>query len=84
MNLLERIGRRARVMGRMARTLDVNFADRIARDEGEVARYRGAVMRCAFCRHEAACQDWMDGQEHAAQAPKYCRNKDLLDSLSPN
>ena len=84
MNLFERIGRRAGVMGRMARTLDVDFAGRIARDEGAAAQYRGAVMRCAFCRHENACQGWMDGNEHAARAPEYCRNKDLLDSLSPN
>lgn len=82
MKILEKFSHRAEVMGQMAQTLGVDFGGRIACDHSAAAQYRGAVMRCASCTHEAECLSWMNGQKNAKEAPKYCKNKDLLDSLS--
>jgi len=84
MKILETFSRRADVMGRMAQTLGVDFGARIARDHGVAEQYRNAVMRCASCTHEAECLNWMNGHKDAKEAPKYCKNKDLLDNLSPD
>ena len=82
MGLFDKIDRRTAVMTRMAQTLDVDFPETIARAPGAVRDYRQAVMRCVACGHEGECTAWMDAHPHAAEAPDYCRNKDILESLA--
>lgn len=82
MGLLNKIDHRADVMTRMAETLDVDFAAAIAQSPEIVRTYRQAVMRCVACNHEAECTTWMDTHPNAAEAPDYCRNKDIMASLS--
>ena len=82
MGLLDKIDHRADVMTRMAQTLDVDFAAAIAQTPETVREYRQALMRCVACTHEAECTEWMDAHPHAAEAPDYCRNKDIMAGLS--
>lgn len=83
MGLFDKIDHRAGVMTRMADTLDVDFAAAIKHDASTVNLYRQAVMRCAACPHEDKCTAWMQDHPQADAAPEYCRNKDILESLSP-
>ena len=61
---------------------DVDFAQAVARAPENVRDYRQAVMRCVACGHEGECTAWMDTHPQAAEAPDYCRNKDILESLA--
>jgi hypothetical protein len=81
MGLLNKIDHRADVMNRMAETLDVDFAAAIAGHPEAVREYRQAVLRCVACGHEGECTAWMAEHPHAAQAPDYCRNKDIMATL---
>jgi len=82
MGLFDKIDHRAEVMTRMADTLQVDFAAEILRDASTVNVYRQAVLRCAACPHEDKCTGWMQDHSQADAAPDYCRNKDILESLS--
>jgi hypothetical protein len=82
MGLFNKIDHRAKVMTRMADTLDVDFTAAIAQSPENVRTYRQAVMRCVSCGHEGECNAWMQDHPHAAEAPDYCRNKDILESLA--
>ncbi|OAN72558.1 hypothetical protein A8B83_09280 [Rhodobacteraceae bacterium EhC02] len=82
MGLFDKIDHRAGVMTRMADTLGVDFAATIAQAPEVVREYRQAVMRCASCSHEGECKTWMQSHPHAAQAPDYCWNKDILEGLA--
>lgn len=82
MGLFNKIDHRTGVMTRMAQTLDVDFAEAMARSPETVRDYRQAVMRCVACGHEGECSTWMDTHPHAAEAPDYCRNKDIMAALS--
>ncbi|MDG1130113.1 MAG: DUF6455 family protein [Paracoccaceae bacterium] len=82
MGLFDKIDHRAGVMTRMADMLGVDFAATIAQAPEVVREYRQAVMRCASCSHEGECTTWMQSHPHAAQAPDYCRNKDILEGLA--
>jgi hypothetical protein len=82
MGLFDKIDRSALVMGRMADTLGVDFAEAVAHNPETVREYRQAVMRCAACTHENECTGWMDAHPKASQTPDYCRNKDLLERLA--
>ncbi|WP_323786236.1 DUF6455 family protein [Thalassovita sp.] len=82
MGIFKNISRHAAVMNRMAETVGANFASRIQADPEFAFQYRGAVMRCSSCKHDGDCSVWMDHHARASQAPRYCRNKDLLEALS--
>ena len=82
MGLFNKIDERAGVMGKMAETLGVDFAEKIAKDPNMVATYRDAVMRCTHCKHDGECKGWMADHAHADTTPDYCRNKDLLEQLA--
>lgn len=82
MGLLEKIDRRTGVMTRMADTLGADFAAAIAQRPEAVRDYRQAVMRCTGCGHEGECTAWMQSHPRAEEAPDYCRNKDILESLA--
>lgn len=82
MGLFDKIGRRASVMGKMAETVGVDFAEKIAQDPNMASKYREAVMRCSHCSHDGECKGWMAEHPHATETPDYCRNKDLLEGLA--
>lgn len=76
----DKIRRRSILMERMMRTLDVKkgFAD--LPNRGEVLRRASA--RCLGCGKVEACSTWLDGHDHAVEAPAYCRNHDLFARLT--
>lgn len=82
MGMFDKIGRRASVMGKMAETLGVDFAEKISQDPSVATTYREAVMRCSHCSHDGECKGWMAEHSTASETPDYCRNKDLLESLA--
>ena len=41
-----------------------------------------SVLRCTRCGQVEACQKWLSESHDTAQAPDYCRNRDLLDFLN--
>lgn len=82
MGLLNKIDHHATVMGRMAETLGVDFAESVATSPSTVRDYRQAVLRCTACTHEEDCMRWMQENPRAAAAPDYCRNKDILERLA--
>ncbi|MEZ5676101.1 hypothetical protein SAMN06265173_10139 [Thalassovita litoralis] len=82
MGLFNKIDQRAGVMGKMAETLGVDFAEKITQDPNMTATYREAVMRCSHCKHDGECTGWMAEHPHSDTTPDYCRNKDLLEQLA--
>lgn len=82
MGMFDKFGRRATVMGQMAETVDVDFAQKVAQDPAMASTYREAVMRCVHCAHDGECKGWMAEHPQATETPDYCRNKDLLEGLS--
>ena len=82
MGLFNKIDQRAGVMGKMAETLGVDFAEKIVQDPNMTATYREAVMRCSHCKHDGECTGWMAEHPHSDTTPDYCRNKDLLEQLA--
>jgi len=79
------INRHAALMNRMAETLGVDLTQAIADGRLPAEAWREAVVRCTACSDPEGCQHWL--AEHAQDehrpedAPGYCRNRDLMDSL---
>lgn len=82
MGIIDKFDRRAALMGKMAETVGVDFAEQIVSNPYQVAKYRDAVMRCMGCTHDAECKGWMADHPQAGEAPDYCHNKDLLGQLA--
>lgn len=81
MGFIDKLDRHGSIMAKMAKTLGVDFAEKIYEDPNVVTKYREAVLRCSHCQHEGECQGWMDEHASARETPDYCRNKDLLENL---
>jgi GTP cyclohydrolase III len=80
------INRHAALMNRMAETLGVDLTQAIADGRMPAEAWREAVVRCTGCSDPEGCQHWL--ADHAAdetppEAPGYCRNRALMQSLRP-
>ena len=77
---VEKMRRHSVLMERMMGTLGVK--ERIAElpHRGEVLRRASA--RCMGCGEVEACSMWLEGHDHAEEAPTYCRNHDLFARLT--
>lgn len=82
MGIFDKLDGRADLMGQMAETVGVDFAEAIIKDPEMARTYRQAVRRCAHCKHDGECKSWMKEHAHAEETPEYCLNKDILEHLA--
>jgi hypothetical protein len=78
-SLYKRVLRHIDLLDRMMTAMDVRPAVRQIPDGPELLR--NAAHRCLTCSSADRCTEFLDATEHVAEAPEYCRNKDLLDRL---
>lgn len=64
---------------RMAQTVGAQAA--LASHPSRSAVTRRAVSRCNGCAQTKGCEQWLDHNESAEEAPAYCRNHDLFERL---
>ena len=68
---LEQVLRRQRLMRRMMRTTGVDVQADAARDG---LAFLDARAKCRYCRHEGACEVWLNATDGARSAPDFCPN----------
>ncbi|MEP2718205.1 DUF6455 family protein [Pseudophaeobacter sp.] len=79
MGLFSKLGQSTDLVEGMADRLGVDFADDIVRDpETGGRKFRRAVLNCSHCSNQAGCADLQAETDHLAEAPDYCRNRDML------
>ena len=67
------------LMERMFRRLDVEDVLTSLPHGPEVLRR--AAARCAACDSASACEAWLDDAASPREAPRFCRNHDLIERL---
>jgi hypothetical protein len=83
MNMFQKLDHHAGLVNRMAETVGADLGDAIIAGTLSGQGLRAAVMSCCACDSTDACQDWLAAHaDGAAEAPCYCRNRDLLAGLS--
>lgn len=84
MGFMSRIDHHMDLLGRMADTFSVDFAEALCRGQIQGEELRSAVFRCMNCPRADACQGWIEAHgAGAAQPPDYCQNRGLLARLRP-
>lgn len=82
MGFMARVDHHMNLLGRMADTIKVDFAEALCRGQMQSEELRSAVFRCMGCARADACQGWLDIHgEGADHTPAYCQNRDLLARL---
>lgn len=82
---IDRLSRHAGLVGRMADTLGIDFAEALEHGVLTPGGLRGAVINCAGCERTGECAGWLDAHSNGAEAtPSYCRNKMVLNALARN
>lgn len=82
MGFFNKLDGRPQLMGDMANTLGIDFAEKIQKDPELVRTYRQALLQCSHCKHDGECKSWMEDHPSASETPDYCRNKELLEHLA--
>jgi hypothetical protein len=82
MNLFEKLGQHADLVGGMSERVGVDWGQALEAHPELAARYRSAVMSCTHCKKVGECKGWQEGHVHADHAPDYCLNKGLLEDLA--
>ncbi|WP_343116740.1 DUF6455 family protein [Ostreiculturibacter nitratireducens] len=77
------INRHAALMNRMGEELGLYLNEALADGTLPVETWRGAVVRCTGCSDPEDCQRWLadHAETGAEEAPGYCRNRGLMESL---
>ncbi len=79
---LDRLDRHFSLIGRMAKTLGIDPAEKMAAGHIAPETWRGAVLNCSGCDAAGKCDAWLGAHEDGASAtPDYCRNADLFARL---
>ena len=82
MSVFTTFDRHARLVSRMADTLGHDVEARMMSGDLQPEDFRAMVVKCTGCTQPGACSDWLEakGGEAEAEAPDYCRNKDVLNA----
>ncbi len=84
MEYFRKISKGAQLVSGMAERLDVSVADCAgSAPELQSRNFASMVMRCAGCSQQDQCTRLQAANETLAEAPDYCRNKDLFDRFKP-
>jgi hypothetical protein len=79
MNLFQKLDHHAGLVNRMAETVGADLGAALITGKLSGEGLRAAVVNCCACEGAADCPDWLaDHAQGAAEAPCYCRNRDLL------
>jgi len=82
MGFFSKVARHADLVGRMARTLDVDMTEPALEAKVGDDSLRDIVFNCMTCQEAGECRDWLnDNADGATSAPVYCRNKAILQRL---
>lgn len=76
MGIFDGMARRLGLMDQMAAKLGADV-----KGKGPQV-YREAVVRCAQCVHPTECKGYLAREAGLTEAPDFCRNKVLLESLA--
>ncbi|MBT9384628.1 adenylosuccinate lyase [Pseudooceanicola sp. CBS1P-1] len=82
MGFFTKLDRHADLMGRMADTLGEDVQGRMVHDELSAKIYRQAVLNCMSCGQGERCEKWVQDHQVASEAPRFCRNRDWLKTLT--
>lgn len=80
MGMFKHIDDHMHMMGEMMRQTDVDVM-KTAGPGGETF-YRGAIVRCLFCKHGEECQSWLAENHEHAEPPAFCANADRFATLN--
>ncbi|OED48218.1 hypothetical protein AB838_12480 [Rhodobacteraceae bacterium (ex Bugula neritina AB1)] len=73
----------AELFDRMASTVGLDLEEEAVAGTLRFDEIPEAVLRCTRCGGVGACQKWMaEGPRPGADAPDFCRNRDLLGYLN--
>lgn len=76
------LARHARLVDHMADALGVDLDEQIQRGRLSSAELEDAVLSCTNCTQPCACDAWLGTSTDAApEAPGYCRNARLFETL---
>ncbi len=70
-----------RLLGLMAKTVDVDLAEAFAEGKITPEEWAKMVNRCRACGCVERCERWLACHEHSADAPEGCNNANRLRSL---
>lgn len=74
--------RHAALVDRMADAQGIDLEEQMLRGRLTMTELEDAVLRCTGCTQPCACESWLAHlPAQAPQAPDYCRNTDLFDTL---
>lgn len=72
----------AELFDRMAATVGLDLEEEAVAGTLRFDEIAEAVLRCTRCGGVGACRKWLaDGLRPGAEAPDFCRNRDLLGYL---
>lgn len=84
MRFFEQFDKHATLVARMADTLDIDLATEMMTGRVTPENYRSFVLSCTACREAGSCEEWLEASGgSAAEAPGYCRNKRMFETLTP-
>ncbi|UWQ54876.1 DUF6455 family protein [Leisingera caerulea] len=73
----------AELFDRMAATVGLDLEEEAVAGTLRFEEIAEAVLRCTRCGGVGACRKWLaDGLRPGAEAPDFCRNRDLLGYLN--
>ncbi|MFY0309781.1 DUF6455 family protein [Leisingera sp. D0M16] len=73
----------AELFDRMASTVGLDLEEEAVAGTLRFDEIAEAVLRCTRCGGVGACRKWLaDGLRPGAEAPDFCRNRDLLGYLN--
>ena len=82
LDIFSRLTKQADLMDAMMKKLDV--ADEIWKLPDHAGVLRRAANRCLTCDRTDACQQWLEHEVDADEAPSFCRNHDLFERVLAN
>ncbi|WP_305967944.1 MULTISPECIES: DUF6455 family protein [unclassified Mameliella] len=74
--------RHAALVDDMAQARGIDLEERIMRGKLTVSELEDAVLRCTSCASPETCAHWLAKREQdGTEAPGFCRNSDLFQTL---
>lgn len=81
MGFFSRLAKHEALFDGMAQRLGIDFNAWVAHDTVHAGDYRTAVLSCTACKADGPCQAWQANTTTASEAPDFCRNKRMLETL---
>ncbi len=81
MGLFDKLDRHTALVSGMSERVGVAWDAVLAAQPDSAYKYRTAVLTCTQCGDAAACKGWQAEHTEAENAPEYCLNSALFETL---